>query len=689
MDDQEVDELKKLLGDPSEEEDSDLLKMLEEPNNQHSAPPYTDPGATQRVSISHTGKAVQAPARRQNPQQATPKRTAATEEKKKQKKRREQITIITLFSIAAFLLVAIILVVSSLFKKPEDDHRILNNTYAAGIHLGGMTQEQAKKALLEATKDTYSTLDMTVTVLDTVITLSPVNTGAVLNVDAIVEAAYSRGRTNAVSDLQAQTAFHIPLLPHLSLDTDYIRDEVDKLGKKYSTTLSQPTYSISGEAPSMDMEEKDTSVVYQTLTIHIGTAEYGLNTEKLYEQIMDAYNSNLFQVTGECTVVAPTSPNCDEIYKKYCTDPVDAVFNPDNYSVTPEIYGYGFDLNALKLMVADAEYGAKLEIPLKFIRPSQTAEDLSGDNFRDVLFSYSSALSPDANYNRNMLLACNALNGLILKPGDAFSFNEIIGQPTINKGFKAASVYVGRDIVLQVGGGLSQVASTLYYCALMADLEITERVNHTYTPEFCNIGTDADINYGVFDLRFNNTTGYPIRIEAAIVDDQVIISLIGTNNNEYTVQIEYVTDKTYEPNTMFVTMPNGNPGGYLAGDILVTPITGFAVSTYRCVYSKDSDILITRDLLTQSFYEKRNQVVVEIYIAVIPDPTNPTESTDPSDTTDSTSPSGTTNPTAPSNPTTPTTPTAPSNPTTPTNPSNPTAPTDSTKPTGTQETIAN
>lgn len=558
------------------------------------------------------------------------------------KKDKQRLTIIILVCVAAALLIGIIIAAISIFSTPQDNGQILSNIYAAGVNIGGMTQEQAKAALHKATDHTYSQLDMTVTVLDSTIVLSPKDTGASLNVDGIVQAAYDRGRTGSRAEQQqarAQSlvsAYHIPILPYLNLNTDYIRNQISELGKKYSTTLSQSTYEVTGTAPSMDMENKDTSVIYQTLYIHIGTAEYGLSTEKLYNQIIDAYNINLFQVTGECSVVSPSALNLEEIYNLYCIAPQDAVFNPDTYEVTPEVYGYGIDLDALKLLVSGAEYGATLEIPLKFIRPNQTTEDLSGDTFKDTLASFRTPLSADASYNRNLLLACKALNNLVIKPDETFSFNTVIGQPTTKNGYKTVKAYVGREYKDVVGGGISQVASTLYYCALMADLQIVERVNHYFVPDYCEAGMDADINYGNLDLRFTNTTGQPIRIQATVTGEYLEIVLIGTASEEYTVKIETEINKTYDPTTLFLTLPADNADGYKAGDIVVKALTGYSISTYRCYYDIETGTMTSRELLNKSFYEKRNQVVVKIETEQTPDITDPTDSTQSTETSGST-----------------------------------------------------
>lgn len=596
----------------------------------------TDSDATQRLPIHNSRPAAQ------RPRPAAPRVSGSAAAQQRKKKEKERLTIIILLCVAAVLLIGIIIAAVSIFATPKDNGQILNNIFAAGVNIGGMTKEQAKSALHKATDHTYSKLDMTVTVLNTTITLSPDKTGASLDVDGIVEAAYDRGRTGSRSDQQqarAQaliSAYHIPLLPYLNLDTDYIRSQISELGKKYSTTLSQSSYEISGSAPSMDMENKDTSVTYQTLYVHIGTAEYGLSTEKLYGQIIDAYNINLFQVTGECSVVAPDALNCEEIYSLYCTAPQDAVFNPDTYEVTPEVYGYGFDLENLKLLVSGAEYGETLNIPLKFIRPNQTAEDLSGDTLKDTLSSFRTKLSADENYNRNLLLACNALNNLIIKPDETFSFNTTVGQPTLKNGYKTAKAYVGKEYTDVVGGGISQVASTLYYCALMADLQIVERVNHYFVPDYCDAGMDADISYGALDLRFTNTTGNPIRIHAAISGEYLEIVLIGTANEEHTVKIETEIVKTYNPTTLFLTLPADNAAGYKAGDIVVSPISGYSIKTYRCFYDIRTGTLTSRELLNQSFYEKRNQVVVKIETTETPDPTDPTDPSQPSDSSEPT-----------------------------------------------------
>ena len=134
-------------------------------------PPITDSDATQRVSVgSHS---VPFPPQRRTPAKSASRRQAPVSRKPSMGKQKEKILIFILLGVAAILLIGAIVAASFLFSKPNDDGLIPNNVFAAGVNLGGMTEDEAKQALTDATKDTYSKLDMTVQVLDTVVTMSP------------------------------------------------------------------------------------------------------------------------------------------------------------------------------------------------------------------------------------------------------------------------------------------------------------------------------------------------------------------------------------------------------------------------------------------------------------------------------------------------------------------------------------
>ena len=627
--------------------------------------------ATQRVSLDANGRPTAVPPqqRQAKPPRPTPSRKAA------QKRRRQQTTLLILGAAAAIVLLSIIILLLSMLNGGDkDDGKILSNVYAAGVNLGGLTPEEAKTKLHDATDNTYGVLDMNVSILDTTIALSPDKTGASLDIDAVVEAAYNYGRTGSKAEQdrirqQAQTqSYTISVLEHLNLDKDYIRNAITELGEQYSTILTQTTYTITGERPSMTQEEYDTETVYQVLTIQLGTPEYGLNINTLYQQVLDAYEINLFQVTARCTMVAPEELDLELLYKTYCVPYSNADINPDTYEVIEEVYGYGFTMEALTEAVEKANYGDPIVLEMKFIEPEILSEFYSKEMYQDVLGTFTTPVEGSLNWISNVKKACEMLNGTIVKIGDTFSFNDLIGEPTEESDFLPAWKYVGLSHREVIGGGICQVASTLYSCALISDLEIVERTGHSYVVDYISAGSDAEIYYGIFDLKFTNTTENVIRIDAAVVKDQLTITIMGTDTRDYTVEIRHEIDQTYDPETVIHTMIKDNASGYMDGDLIRPGITGYKISTYLVKFAKptldedgkviSSNIKYDEDgipipleeiLVGTSYYAKQDRIVVDIYEPPVdPDPTDP-DVTDPSEPSGPSEP-GETEPVEPSGP---------------------------------------
>ena len=82
-------------------------------------------------------------------------------------------------------------------------------------------------------------------------------------------------------------------------------------------------------------------------------------------------------------------------------------------------------------------------------------------------------------------------------------------------GYKSATVYSGGKTVEEVGGGVCQTSSTIYYALLHSALEVVERYNHGYNTGYVPVGMDATVYYGVTDFRFKNNTDYPIKVTIA------------------------------------------------------------------------------------------------------------------------------------------------------------------------------
>ena len=86
----------------------------------------------------------------------------------------------------------------------------------------------------------------------------------------------------------------------------------------------------------------------------------------------------------------------------------------------------------------------------------------------------------------NVALAAQSINGIVLAPGQQFDYNEALGERTTERGYKAAGAYSGGQVVQEVGGGICQVSSMVYYAALLSNLQIDTRTCHYFPVSYVN-----------------------------------------------------------------------------------------------------------------------------------------------------------------------------------------------------------
>ena len=576
----------------------------------------------------------------------------------RKKAKNRKILWISIACVSILLIVAIAICAVMLLTTEKDDGLILNNVTVAGVNVGGMTPEEAAAAIHRATDMTYTVESMVIYLPDTIIELSPQDTKAKLDVNAAAEAAYNYGRTGtAEENKQAQadslvTNHTIALLPYLTLDTDYIRQVLDEYGSGFNSIYEASSWELTGEMPALTADKFDEKADPQILLLLPGQPGRNVNIDGIYNDILDAYSMNEFEVRVEMTEEEkiPEELDLDAIYGQIHTDAVDASMDMETFEVTPEVYGYTFDLEEGKKLLAETPYGEKLEIPLEYIIPEVLSEDLEEKLFRDVLASVETPHTNDANRNTNLKLACEAINGYVLQPGDTFDYNKILGERTEERGYKPAGALSAGTSTTEVGGGICQISSTLYYGCLLSDLEIVTRRSHSLPSSYMPMmGIDATVSWGGPDFRFKNNTNYPIRIEAEVSDGKVKIKLIGTDEKTYYVKMEAKTVEIISPETIkeTYTASEAKAKGYKDGQVKQQPSTGYTVYSYKCKYDKETNQLISRDYEATSNYVKKDKII----IVVIPDETEPPTTEAP--TTPPTTETPTTPPETDPTPTTP------------------------------------
>jgi vancomycin resistance protein YoaR len=210
--------------------------------------------------------------------------------------------------------------------------------------------------------------------------------------------------------------------------------------------------------------------------------------------------------------------------------------------IIPQEPGRKLEAEVLRPMVLQAFKKAgttdAVPLPVTLLYPEITVADIASTGIREVMGTFSTSFNAqDGNRTSNIKLATSKINGYILYPGKTFSFNEIVGPREKSFGFKEALELVDGEFVPGIGGGICQVSSTLYNAALLANLEIVERYNHSKPLGYVGLGRDATVAFGVLDFKFANNTAAPVMIMAEIEGNKLLVGIFGQQRLAESVEI--------------------------------------------------------------------------------------------------------------------------------------------------------
>jgi vancomycin resistance protein YoaR len=243
--------------------------------------------------------------------------------------------------------------------------------------------------------------------------------------------------------------------------------------------------------------------------------------------------------------------------------PVNAryMYENGNISIEGGSPGYEIDVKGFydKILEGIRTDQYEFNVNLKEVKPQVTIESLASQGIKEKIAFFTTKFSvSNKPRTSNIRLAASNINGTILAPGDVFSFNKVVGERTIKRGFYKAGVYVNGKIDEDVGGGICQVSTTLYNAVLLSDLEVMERSNHSLTVPYVPLSRDAAVSWGTKDFKFRNNTEKYIYIHSQSTGNTISFELFGTKNHNRRVElistvlkhtaspIEYIEDELLE-----------------------------------------------------------------------------------------------------------------------------------------------
>ena len=432
---------------------------------------------------------------------------------------------------------------------------ILKGVTVGGVSVGGMTQEQAKSALEESMEQAQN-----VTLPVEYGTWSGSIQGSALNLNAedCAKQAWEAGRSNFIVQGGAYLGSLMGMGQDVELSLDWsesgkqelnaLLDEADQLA---GGGITEAAYVVEGDA----------------LKITKGVTGVAIDREQSEQQVKQALTDEISQklrgetaqaetVTLTAHEESPREPDFDAMYEELHTEPVDSTVDPETYQATDSVVGVDFDVEQAKAAYQSAAEGETVSIPLTLTQPKETKESLQAKLFRDLLGSGTTNVSGSSNRKHNVKLSAQACNGVVLMPGEVFSYNNTTGSRTAAKGYLSAPVYSGGASVDEVGGGICQTSSTIYYAVLHTTLEVVERRARTCTtPDMWMKGMDATVYYGSTDFRFKNNTNYPVKIVTRSYDQggrrKLTVEIYGTNETGYYAVPKSTTYNPVSPTTQY------------------------------------------------------------------------------------------------------------------------------------------
>ena len=445
------------------------------------------------------------------------------------KKMSKQKKIILLGSVAILILLFSSIYLSRvLLSSPM----VYSGVYLDNVNLEGLDKIELSKYLEKKYSIDLSALELSVYHKDYPVTVRFDSLNVNINKEFMHEKIFSIGRQGnffkRLIDIYKNKKNHTYLQTEVDVDMRTLDEIING--------IHENTY-MAAVSPSILLMEDE-------VIISSGKSGRAINKEALKECILNQLSkleSGIVIVPVE--EILPVKIDTDTVYNKIVRESEDATVSitNDKIVVTPEVVGRNLDkgefLSLVSAMEAKAlKYPIELKLPVEFIQPTLTAKIIEDSLFRDVLSVYSTSFTDDTENDRNrsvnIKLAVDAINGTILFPGESFSFNDIVGQRTQQKGYLSANVYSSDGIASGIGGGICQVSSTLYNAALRANLEVTERNPHIYMVAYVPLGCDASVSYGIQDLKFTNNSKWPLRIDGHVTSDNKIeFSITGTNEN--------------------------------------------------------------------------------------------------------------------------------------------------------------
>ena len=495
--------------------------------------------------------------------------------------------LVAIFSIIIIFL-SVVVCYNIFYKK------IFSNIDIAGIDVSNLTKEEAINKLNGELENVLNQ-EILIQYDGKQSKIKPSDLGVEYNVEDVVEEAYRIGRIGNIfeNNINMVKTF----FTDTSLDLSYEYEE-----EKLDNFINEINSQFSSLVPS------SYEILEDKVVIKKGTRGIEIKADELKESLLESINSRNFEPIQVGVVISePAAIDIEKIHDEVYKAPVDAYYTTDPFEVHESEDGLDFDISldeAKALLETDQE---QYEIKLKVLKPAITTDQIGNEAFPDLLATCTTTyITSKVGRTTNLKLASSKINGYVLMPGETFSYNDVVGERTVEAGFQMAGVYSNGQEVDGLGGGICQISSTLYNIVVKSNLEIVERENHLFLTGYLPAGQDATVVYGSIDFKFKNTRDYPVKIESSVGGGYVTMKMYGLKEeNEPEITFETVYHETLYPQTVYQDTTSLAPG---QTRVQSSGRNGCKSTTYKVV--RQNGVVVSRTELSSDTYRAMDKIIL-------------------------------------------------------------------------------
>ena len=483
-------------------------------------------------------------------------------------------------------------------------NKIHRNVSVSGLSLGGQTKDAAADKIGKLAKELEGR-DVNVFYTGKKWVASPAKLGVKVDIDATVESAFALGRTGSVfKDTQTRMSLWFDkteLAPVFdSEDAKFeafmakVANEVDQPAEDAEIKIVEGKVLIANSKNGLTVARNvlETRILTAfgdpekpSVAVPIKTQKPDIHEDALVEaknmvvQMIDApleltYKQETWTITEEQIIdwmsfkkvregalwsldvdfdSDKAALEIEKLTANIASEPKDAQFEivEDTVTIVPSENGVKVDVKkAIEGMLEASKTGDNRQAILvtEVAEPKLTTEDAKGMGIKEKVSSYTTHYNASQTSRvHNIKTLAGELDGIILAPDETFSFNGNIGPRTASKGYQEAPAIINGELQPSLGGGVCQVATTLFNTIFFGGYEVVERSNHSLFISHYPTGRDATVSYGGPDLKFKNNTKYYMLIKANASSSTLTITFYSTSRG---VEVAYTTSapsnyKTY------------------------------------------------------------------------------------------------------------------------------------------------